>query len=48
MDKSGLIDWQRFVGLIDHSDRGSRYCSKTYQKLLKQFGVIASKSRKGN
>jgi hypothetical protein len=48
MDKSSLIDWQRFVGLIDHSDRGSRYCSKNYQKLLKQFGVIASKSRKGN
>lgn len=36
------------AGLIHHSDRGSQYCSKNYQKLLRQFGVIASMSRKGN
>lgn len=35
-------------GLIHHSDRGSQYCSPHYQKLLDQFGMIASMSRKGN
>jgi len=35
-------------GLIHHSDRGSQYASHTYQKLLKQHGMIASMSRKGN
>lgn len=35
-------------GLIHHSDRGSQYCSPKYRKLLEQFGMIASMSRKGN
>ncbi len=35
-------------GLIHHSDRGSQYCANTYQKLLEQFGMKASMSRKGN
>ena len=35
-------------GLIHHSDRGSQYCSSEYQKLLTQFGMKASMSRKGN
>jgi len=35
-------------GLINHSDRGSQYCSLNYQKLIKQFGMKASMSRKGN
>ena len=35
-------------GLIHHSDRGSQYCSPNYQKLLTQFGMKASMSRKGN
>ena len=35
-------------GLIHHSDRGSQYCSLSYQKLLNQFGMKASMSRKGN
>lgn len=35
-------------GLIHHSDRGSQYCAHDYQKLLKQFGMVASMSRKGN
>jgi len=35
-------------GLIHHSDRGSQYCSLPYQKLLNQFGMKASMSRKGN
>jgi putative transposase len=35
-------------GLIHHSDRGSQYCAHVYQKLLRQFGMQASMSRKGN
>lgn len=35
-------------GLILHSDRGSQYCARDYQKLLKQFGMQASMSRKGD
>jgi putative transposase len=35
-------------GLIHHSDRGSQYCSRNYQKLIKQFAIIPSMSRKGN
>jgi len=34
-------------GLIHHSDRGSQYTSKRYQKLLKQQGMISSMSGKG-
>lgn len=36
------------TGLIHHSDRGSQYCAHAYQKLLRQFGMRASMSRKGN
>ena len=36
------------AGLIHHSDRGSQYCSLDYRKLLKQFGMRASMSRRGN
>lgn len=35
-------------GLIHHSDRGSQYASHDYQALLKQHGMIAIMSRKGN
>lgn len=35
-------------GLIHHSDRGSQYCSTAYQLRLKQLGMIASMSRRGN
>lgn len=35
-------------GLIHHSDRGSQYCAYDYGKLLNQFGMKASMSRKGN
>ena len=35
-------------GLIHHSDRGSQYCAASYRKVIKQFGMIASMSRKGN
>jgi len=35
-------------GLINHSDRGSQYCSHDYRKLLEQFKMKASMSGKGN
>jgi putative transposase len=35
-------------GLIHHSDRGSQYCSHDYGKILNQFGMKTSMSRKGN
>ena len=35
-------------GLIHHSDRGSQYCAHDYRKLLDQFGMQASMSRRGN
>jgi len=36
------------VGLLHHSDRGSQYASGDYQNLLKEYGMQASMSRKGN
>jgi putative transposase len=35
-------------GLIHHSDRGSQYASKDYQKLLREHQITTSMSRKGN
>ena len=35
-------------GMIHHSDRGSQYCAAEYQKLLTQFGMKPSMSRRGN
>ena len=35
-------------GLIHHSDRGSQYCAHGYQKILRQFCMTVSMSRKGN
>jgi putative transposase len=35
-------------GLVHHSDRGSQYCSHSYQGLLRQFKMEVSMSRKGN
>lgn len=35
-------------GLIHHSDRGGQYCSHEYRKLLDQFHMRASMSRKGD
>lgn len=35
-------------GLIHHSDRGVQYASREYQKLLKQYKMKGSMSRKGN
>jgi putative transposase len=35
-------------GLIHHSDRGAQYCSHEYRKLLDQFHMRASMSRRGD
>ena len=35
-------------GLIHHSDRGSQYASRAFQKTLKTNGMICSMSRKGD
>jgi transposase InsO family protein len=43
------VKWYRPpTGLILHSDQGSQYCSHEYRKLVKQFGLRASMSRRGN
>ena len=36
------------AGLIHHSDRGSQYAAKDYQKLVDKHGLVPSMSRKGN
>jgi transposase InsO family protein len=36
------------IGLIHHSDRGSQYCADDHRKLVQQFDIRASMSRKGN
>ena len=35
------------TGVIVHSDRGSQYCSKKYQNMLKKHGLVCSMSAKG-
>ena len=35
-------------GVLIHSDRGSQYCSKDYQKELRKGDFVCSMSRKGN
>jgi putative transposase len=35
-------------GLIHHSDRGSQYCAHDYRRLMDQFTMRASMSRKGD
>ena len=41
--------WRRGFpkGVIVHSDRGSQYCSKVYQRLIKIHGLVCSMSGKG-
>ena len=36
------------LGLIFHTDQGSQYCSKDFQKTLKNNKMVSSMSRKGN
>jgi transposase InsO family protein len=35
-------------GLIHHSDRGTQYCAHEYRKLLNQFNMTVSMSRRGD
>jgi transposase InsO family protein len=35
-------------GVVVHSDRGSQYCSKEYQKLLNEHDLICSMSKRGD
>lgn len=35
-------------GLIAHSDRGSQYASRAFQRVLRKHGVVCSMSRKGD
>ena len=36
------------AGLIHHSDRGSQYCAHDYRRMVEQFGMQASMSRRGS
>jgi transposase InsO family protein len=49
-DALQMAYWRRrpAPGLLMHSDRGSQYASDEYRKLLKQFHMTQSMSRKGN
>ncbi len=44
----GIAEKRPAKGLIHHSDRGSQYCAHEYRKILEQFGMVASMSRRGN
>ena len=35
-------------GLLHHSDRGSQYASGDYQRVLAQYGIVCSMSRRGD
>ncbi len=49
-DALQMAYWRRrpAAGVLMHSDRGSQYASDNYRKLLKQFHMTQSMSRKGN
>jgi putative transposase len=44
----GVAEKRPPKGLIHHSDRGSQYCAYEYRKILDQFGMVVSMSRRGN
>ncbi len=44
----GVAERRPPKGLIHHSDRGSQYCAYEYRKILDQFGMVTSMSRRGN
>ena len=50
LDALAMAYWRRKppIGLLHHSDRGSQYACNEYQKLLNQYGMVASMSRKGD
>lgn len=49
-DALSMALWRRGFpkGVIVHSDRGSQYCSNTYRKIIDQYQLKQSMSRKGN
>jgi transposase InsO family protein len=49
-DALSMAYWRRKPekGVIHHSDRGSQYAGGDYQKLLDQYGMVCSMSRKGD
>jgi transposase InsO family protein len=50
IDALQMALWRRKMprGVIIHSDRGSQYCSREYQKLLADNGFICSMSKRGD
>jgi putative transposase len=46
--KSAYLRAGKPTGVLLHSDRGSQYCAKDYQKLIEKYGFVCSMSRKGN
>lgn len=50
IDALQMALWRRKMpmGVIIHSDRGSQYCSREYQKLLANHGLICSMSKRGD
>jgi len=50
LEALSMAYWRRKppTGLIHHSDRGSQYACDEYRNRLKQYGMIASMSRKGD
>jgi transposase InsO family protein len=49
-DALSMAYWHRrpTAGLIVHTDRGSQYASNRYRKLIKDYRMVASMSRKAN
>jgi transposase InsO family protein len=49
-DALSMAYWRRkpLPGLLHHSDRGSQYACSGYQRLLEQYQMTPSMSRKGN
>lgn len=50
VDALRMAYWRRKPppGLLHHSDRGSQYAAKAYQKELEKYKMVCSMSRKGN
>lgn len=50
MDALLMGVWRRrpSPGLVFHSDRGSQYCSKDFQEMLRSNNMLSSMSRKGD
>lgn len=46
--KSALFNRNYPRNVVIHSDRGSQYCSKSYQSLIETYSLIPSMSGKGN